>query len=132
MYALADLGGGVPGAHHPLWDPILSFSHTFSLKSACVGGPRPPPGRIQDLIGGPQIMTGLKLPFWGLSFVEFWCWGLIFGGRGGPGPRGPPGSAPAPPTGNPGSATGMHVKIYFVFRDVYLIKCLNQLTVYSG
>ena len=25
--------------------------------------------------GGPQIMTGLKLPFWG----------LIFGGQGGPG-----------------------------------------------
>ena len=45
--------------------------------------------------GGPQIVTGLKLPFWGLSFVEFWCWGLIFGGQGGPGPRGPPGSAPA-------------------------------------
>ena len=39
--------------------------------------------------GGPQIVTGLKLPFWGLSFVEFWCWGLIFGGRGGG-----PGSAP--------------------------------------
>ena len=48
-------------------------------------------GRIQDLIrGGAQIMTGLKLPFWGLSFVEFWCWGLIFGGQGGPGPLGPP------------------------------------------
>ena len=43
-------------------------------------------GRIQDLIrggGGAQIVTGLKLPFWGLSFVEFWCWGLIFGGQGG-------------------------------------------------
>ena len=52
-------------------------------------------GRIQDLIGGgEQIVTGLKLPFWGLSFVEFWCWGLIFGGQGGPGPWGPPGSAP--------------------------------------
>ena len=53
-------------------------------------------GRIQDLItGGPQIMTGLKLPFWGLSFVEFWCWGLIFGGQGGArAPRAPPGSAP--------------------------------------
>ena len=36
-------------------------------------------------------MTGLKLPFWGLSFVEFWCWGLIFGGQGGPGaPLDPP------------------------------------------
>ena len=50
-------------------------------------------GRIQDLMGGGggQIVTGLKLPFWGLSFVEFWCWGLIFGGQGGgPGPQGPP------------------------------------------
>ena len=56
-------------------------------------------GQIQDLIGGgAQIMTGLKLPFWGLSFVEFWCWGLNFGGQGGPGPPGPPGSAPAPLT----------------------------------
>ena len=44
--------------------------------------------------GGPQIVTGLKLPFWGLSFVEFWCWGLIFGGRGGQAPGAPPGSAP--------------------------------------
>ena len=44
-----------------------------------------------DQGGGPQIVTGLKLPFWGLSFVEFWCWGLIFGGQGGgPGPQGPP------------------------------------------
>ena len=49
-------------------------------------------GRIQDLIrGGAQIVTGLKLPFWGLSFVEFWYWGLIFGGQGGgPGPWDPP------------------------------------------
>ena len=38
---------------------------------------------------------GLKLPFWGLNFVEFWCWGLIFGGQGGLGPWAPPGSAPA-------------------------------------
>ena len=52
-------------------------------------------GRIQDLIrGGAQIVTGLKLPFWGLSFVEFMCWGLIFGGQGG-GAGAPPGSAPA-------------------------------------
>ena len=42
--------------------------------------------------GGAQIVTGLKLPFWGLSFVEFWSWGLIFGGRGGA--QAPPGSAP--------------------------------------
>ena len=41
-----------------------------------------------------MIILGPKLPFWGLNFVEFWCWGLIFGGRGGPGPRALPGSAP--------------------------------------
>ena len=37
-----------------------------------------------------------KLPFWGLNFVEFWCWGLIFGDRGGARAPGapPPGSAP--------------------------------------
>ena len=45
--------------------------------------------------GGAQIVTGLKLPFWGLSFVEFWCWGLSFGGQGGAwAPGAPPGSAP--------------------------------------
>ena len=32
--------------------------------------------------GGPQIVTGLKLPFWGLSFGA----GPHFGGQGGPGP----------------------------------------------
>ena len=39
--ALADLGG-MPGTRHPLWYPILSFSHTFSLKSTHIGGPHPP------------------------------------------------------------------------------------------
>ena len=34
--------GGVLGARHPLWDPILLFLHTFSLKSTHVGGPHPP------------------------------------------------------------------------------------------
>ena len=29
-------------AHAPLQDPILLFSHTFSLKSAHVGGQNPP------------------------------------------------------------------------------------------
>ena len=42
--SLADLGGGVPGARHPLQDPILSLSHKFSPKSAHVGGPHPPNG----------------------------------------------------------------------------------------
>ena len=32
-----------PAYARPLRDPILSLSHTFSLKSARVGGPRPPP-----------------------------------------------------------------------------------------
>ena len=31
-----------------------------------------------------RLFQGLKLPFWGLNFVEFWCWGLNFGGQGGP------------------------------------------------
>ena len=41
---LADLGGGVPGAHNPLRDPILSFLQTFSPKSTHVGGPCSPNG----------------------------------------------------------------------------------------
>ena len=36
-----------------------------------------------------MIILGPKTAFWGLNFVEFWCWGLIFGGRGGPGPQAP-------------------------------------------
>ena len=36
-----------------------------------------------------RLFQGIKLQFWGLNFVEFWCWGFIFGGQGGPGP-GPP------------------------------------------
>ena len=38
------IGGsrGACPAHAPLWDPILSFSHTFSLKSAHIRGPHPP------------------------------------------------------------------------------------------
>ena len=63
----------------------LIFSCTVDLTGA-------DPGFDQ---GGPQIVTGLKLPFWGLSFVEFWCWGLIFGGQGGGG-AGPPLDLPLP------------------------------------
>ena len=44
-------GGGVPGAHHPLWDPILSFSHTFSPKSTRIGGPRLPTGNPGSATG---------------------------------------------------------------------------------
>ena len=42
-----------------------------------------------------MIILGPKTAILGLNFVEFWCWGLIFGGRGGPGRRGPPGSLPS-------------------------------------
>ena len=79
-------------------------------------------GRIQDLIrGGPQIMTGLKLPFWGLSFVEFWCWGLIFGGQGGAwAPGTPPGSAPAKVL-----QTTVHLLGRFVFHFLHLSCSLN-------
>ena len=45
--ALADLGGRA-WRMPPLWDPILSFLHTFSLKSAHIGGPRPPLREILD------------------------------------------------------------------------------------
>ena len=41
-----------------------------------------------------MIFLDLKLPFWGLNFVEFWCWGLIFGGQGGPAPLDLPLSQP--------------------------------------
>ena len=43
--SLADLGG-CAGCTSPLWDQILSFSHTFFPKSTHVGGPRPPNGSI--------------------------------------------------------------------------------------
>ena len=42
-------GGGMPGTRHPLWDPILLFLHTFSPKSAHVGGPHPPNGCMPPL-----------------------------------------------------------------------------------
>ena len=47
----------------------------------------PSEGRLKFL--KKMIILGPKLPFWGLNFVEFWCWGLMFGG-GGPRPPGPP------------------------------------------
>ena len=42
MLCIGGSRGGMPGAHHPLWDPILLFLHTFSPKSARIGGARPP------------------------------------------------------------------------------------------
>ena len=60
------------------------IKHTYSKSLKCSNSQ----GRIQDLIrGGPQIVTGLKLPFWGLSFVEFLVLGPHFWwSGGGPGP----------------------------------------------
>ena len=40
---------GACPAHASLWDPILSFSHTFSPKSAHIGGACPPLWEILDL-----------------------------------------------------------------------------------
>ena len=78
-------------------------------------------------------MTGLKLPFWGLSFVEFWCWGLIFGGQGGPGPPGPPpGSAPVAITGSIEIHLGRHVEDTLIKRikalcSVLIVSCCQHL-----
>ena len=52
--------GGSRGAcpvHAPLWDPILSFLHTFSPKSAHVGGPPPPNGCTLPPTGNPGSTT---------------------------------------------------------------------------
>ena len=75
--------------HHNRCLSLRRWRHNWDVKRLFPRSNRIQ-GWIQDLIrGGPQIVTGLKRPFWGLSFVEFWCWGLIFGGQGGPGPRAP-------------------------------------------
>ena len=45
---------------------------------------------LKKIIQGPKLFKGLKLPFWGLNFVEFLCWGPNFGGQGGRAPLDPP------------------------------------------
>ena len=80
-------GGGAYRAHAPLWDPIISFLHTFSLKSTSVGGPCPPlPCRTKFFHFCTHFQQ--KVPR-----VR--------------GPHPPNGSTP-PPTGNPGSATVLY------------------------
>ena len=61
-FTLADLGG-MPGTCHPLWDPVLSFSHTFSLKSTHIGGPDLPNGCTPRPTGNPGSATVLCFVF---------------------------------------------------------------------
>ena len=69
--------GGMLGARPPLWDPILSFWHTFSLKSACIGGPCPPPPLgARPPTGNPGSATGiriLRLGYQQISVIDFDC-----------------------------------------------------------
>ena len=62
--------GGMPGAR-PLWDPILSFLHTFLPKSAHVRGPRPPLWVHAPPTGNPGSAT--VLVFIPTMFVTL-CW----------------------------------------------------------
>ena len=57
-FSLADLHTKFSGARPRLWDPILSFSHTFSLKSALDGGPRPPmgPRPLREILDPPLFL----------------------------------------------------------------------------
>ena len=57
-HALADLGG-VPGARHHLWHPILLFLQTFSLKSARIRGPRPTLTGAWPPTGNPGSATAI-------------------------------------------------------------------------
>ena len=52
--------GGACPAHTPLWDPILSFLHTFSPKSAHIRGPCPPNGCMPPT-GNPGYATDAYL-----------------------------------------------------------------------
>ena len=64
VITLKYIGGsrGVPGAH-PLWDPVLSFSHTFSAKSAHAGGPLPTMG-ARPPTGNPGSATEIYILAW--------------------------------------------------------------------
>ena len=49
--------GGMPGICTPLQDPILSFSHTFLVTSACIRGPCPPQWVHAPPTGNPGSAT---------------------------------------------------------------------------
>ena len=57
-YALADPGGRRRRAP-PQQDPFLSFLHTFSPKSVCIGGQRPPPTGGAPPTGNPGSATAM-------------------------------------------------------------------------
>ena len=66
-------GGGLP-AHDPLQDPILLFSHTFSLKSAHVGGQNPPqngstPPLTENPGSGPDMYQNPKFRDLGCQII---------------------------------------------------------------
>ena len=42
---------------HPPWDPIISFSHTFSVKSTCIAGPHPPNGSMPPMGPNPFVFA---------------------------------------------------------------------------
>ena len=67
------------------WEFMLSEARLKFLKKMIILGPK------------------IAIILWGFNFVEFWCWGLIFGDRGGPGPR---------PWLNTPIACMMHVSFY--------------------
>ena len=63
MHYSESIGGsrGACPVHAPLWDPILSFSHTFSPKSAHIRGPRPPNGctlPLREILDPPLESIG--------------------------------------------------------------------------
>ena len=105
--SLVDLGGGggERAGHTPPPMGPNSFIFAYIFTKKCPHWRSTPPlmgacppweildpplhmaqGRIQDLIrGGPQIMTGLKLPFWGLSFGAGASFLVVRGGARAPG-----------------------------------------------
>ena len=72
LFIISKVIGGSRGVclvHTPPWDPILSFSHTFSPKSAHVGGPRPPTGNPGSATEGYNL--GIHLRLWQLNINMF-------------------------------------------------------------
>ena len=54
----------MPGTGHPLWDPILSFSHTFSPKSTRIRGSCPLQQVHAPPTGNPGSATESEHVLW--------------------------------------------------------------------